>query len=85
MDNAWVARGFTSRPTVDFDFVPNLSKDAFKVFRYIHEGRPPDEGGWLAHEIGVCARRVILERHPEWEGLGLQLPGRPRRIDTNRR
>jgi hypothetical protein len=35
--------------------------------RYIFEkGMPPDEG-WLGDAIVECARKVILDKHPDWE------------------
>jgi hypothetical protein len=83
-DRDWQALGFAQRPVVDFDFVLDGGKDAFKRFRYLHEGLTSADG-WMGHEIGMCTRKVILERHPEWEVLRLQLPNLPDTIDTNRR
>jgi hypothetical protein len=62
-------------PTVDFDFVMNLSQDAFTVTRYVYEG-VPSMSGWMGTPIVRATRTAILELHPDWETRRLQL-GQP--------
>jgi hypothetical protein len=54
-------------PKVDFDFVLSASKDAFVEMRYIYEQGIKPDTGWLADTIVEGARKVILEKHPDWE------------------
>ena len=49
---------------VDFDFVLDKSKDAFKMLRYAYEGRV---GSWYGIHILYPTRYVILSLYPSWE------------------
>jgi hypothetical protein len=53
-------------PEVDFDFVPNASRKAFPLSRYIYEKGLPGGEGWVADGILEAARKTILEEHPDW-------------------
>ena len=48
---------------VDFDFVLDGSKDAFKMLRYAYEGRV---GSWYGIHILYPTRYVILSLYPSW-------------------
>ncbi len=55
-------------PNVDFDFVLNLSRNAFNITRYIYEGIPA-MSGWVANGIVFATRQAILEKHPLWQHM----------------
>lgn len=51
-----------------FDEVLDTSARAFGQFRYIFEsGTYKTNASWNAGYIVVCARRVIVEMHPDWD------------------
>jgi hypothetical protein len=50
-----------------FDFCLSASSKAFVQMRYAFEGGIPQHKGWLGDAIIECARKVILEKHPDWE------------------
>jgi hypothetical protein len=55
-------------PTADlFDFCLSASSKAFVQMRYVFEKGIPADEGWLGDAIVECARKVILDKHPNWE------------------
>src|SRR5262249_46370125 len=65
---AYAAQGMARSLGTIFDFILNASQDAFEKYRYIHEKGLEANQGWGADRIMQAARRVILDRHPEWAG-----------------
>jgi len=55
-------------PKANFNTALSISKDAFTQIRYVYEGVESDTG-WVADGILDCARKRILEMHPNWEHM----------------
>ena len=68
------AKDGSQPPDVDFDYVIDWSRKAFVRSRYIFDNGLYPSSGWIADAIGDCARRVILDAHPDWEGLRMASP-----------
>ena len=58
---------------VTFDFVLDWSREAFVRARYVFDDGQP-QAIWWADCITECARRVILDAHPDWWGLRMASP-----------
>ena len=60
-------------PTIDIDSVLLRSKRMFKNLRYMHEGHdwPRDKtgagGNGGLNDVVKAIRRIILEKHPDWQ------------------
>lgn len=59
-------------PNVDFDYILEMSKNAFELMRYIYEGIP-SQTGWIAGGIVDATRQAILEQNPTWDELVMDL------------
>jgi hypothetical protein len=65
-NRAYSNQGLARPPGAIFDFVLEAGRDAFEVYRYIHEKGLRANQGWGADRIMQAARRAILDRHPDW-------------------
>lgn len=59
-------------PLVTFDYVLDMSRNAFPISRYIYEGLP-GKSGWVAAGILDATRQTILSVHPEWARFEMSL------------
>lgn len=61
-------------PVVSFDYLLDISRNAFPNMRYFFESIGQWGEGWAADGIMRSARKTILDMHPTWETHRLVSP-----------
>ncbi len=66
--NSDLGKAYSKQRDMEFETVLEDSKDAFEYFRYIYQQPSPTTHGkgWVAGEVQVATRRVILDINPDW-------------------
>jgi hypothetical protein len=61
-------KGAQPLPVLDFDYALRASRNAFEVFRYVHERDEDNRNGdgWFGREIAKRTRERILFLQPDW-------------------
>ena len=74
LDEAALAKAGSPPIKFTFDYALERSRQAFIRARYIFQDNLHPGSGWLADPIIECARRVILDAHPDWEEAWMASP-----------